>query len=50
MTSKHWTLVGGAVACLIASVHSQIAAAAPWLEPGDNRARFALQNWQTGAT
>jgi len=43
MTSKHWTLVGGAVACLIASAHSQIAAAAPWLEPGDNRARFALQ-------
>ena len=43
MTSKHWTLVGGAVACLIVSLYSSIALAAPWLEPGDNRARFALQ-------
>ena len=43
MTSKHWTLVGGAVACLITSTYSSLAAAAPWLEPGDNRARFALQ-------
>ena len=43
MTSKHWTLVGGAVACLITSAYSSTAFAAPWLEPGDNRARFALQ-------
>ncbi|MDL0431998.1 capsule assembly Wzi family protein [Marinobacter sp. TBZ242] len=43
MTLKHWTLVGGAVACLIVSAYSTIATAAPWLEPGDNRARFALQ-------
>ncbi|SOB74535.1 Capsule assembly protein Wzi [Marinobacter sp. LV10R510-11A] len=39
MTLKHWTLVGGAVACL-ASFYT---AAAPWLEPGDARARFAVQ-------
>jgi capsule assembly protein Wzi len=43
MASKHWTLVGGAVACLIAVLAPQAATAAPWLEPGDNRARFALQ-------
>ena len=47
MTSKHWALVGGAVACLIVllptSLYSAPVAAAPWLEPGDNRARFALQ-------
>ena len=43
MTSKHWTLVGGAVACLIAATYSSAAFSAPWLEPGDNRARFALQ-------
>jgi hypothetical protein len=39
MTLKHWTLVGGAVACL----NSFSIAAAPWLEPGDPRARFAVQ-------
>ncbi|WP_100641492.1 capsule assembly Wzi family protein [Marinobacter salexigens] len=39
MTLKHWALVGGAVACLI----SNFTAAAPWLEPGDARARYALQ-------
>jgi len=39
MTLKHWALVGGAVACL----SSNLAAAAPWLEPGDARARFAVQ-------
>ncbi|HET8802326.1 MAG TPA: capsule assembly Wzi family protein [Marinobacter sp.] len=39
MTSKHWALVGGAVACLF----SFSIAAAPWLEPGDPRARFAAQ-------
>ena len=39
MTLKHWALVGGAVACL----NSFSAAAAPWLEPGDPRARFAVQ-------
>lgn len=43
MTSKHWALVGGAVACLTASMHSSTAIAAPWIEPGDSRARFALQ-------
>lgn len=43
MTSKHWTLVGGAVACLTALFGASIAQAAPWLEPGDARARFALQ-------
>lgn len=39
MTLKHWALVGGAVACLI----SNLTAAAPWLEPGDARARYAVQ-------
>lgn len=39
MTSKHWALVGGAVACLT----SFTSAAAPWMEPGDSRARFAVQ-------
>ena len=39
MTLKHWALVGGAVACL----SSFSIAAAPWLEPSDPRARFAVQ-------
>src|SRR5690554_149551 len=39
MTLKHWALVGGAVACLIGN----FATAAPWLEAGDVRARFAVQ-------
>ncbi|PHQ27560.1 hypothetical protein CLH62_04195 [Marinobacter guineae] len=39
MTLKHWALVGGAVACLASFSLS----AAPWLEPGDSRARFAAQ-------
>ncbi|MBK1872203.1 capsule assembly Wzi family protein [Marinobacter sp. 1-3A] len=39
MTLKHWALVGGAVACL----SSNIATAAPWLEAGDVRARYAVQ-------
>ena len=39
MTLKHWALVGGAVACLT----SLSIAAAPWVEPGDARARFAAQ-------
>lgn len=43
MTSKRWTLVGGAVACLIAALHASALHAAPWLEPGDIRARFAVQ-------
>lgn len=43
MTLKHWTLVGGAVACLIASLHSSAVTAAPWLNPGDARARYAVQ-------
>ncbi|WP_150909727.1 capsule assembly Wzi family protein [Marinobacter halotolerans] len=43
MTSKHWTLVGGAVACLIVLTFASAATAAPWIEPGDPRARFAIQ-------
>ncbi|MDO3720334.1 capsule assembly Wzi family protein [Marinobacter sp. chi1] len=43
MPSKHWTLVGGAVACLITLTVSLTVQAAPWIEPGDARARFALQ-------
>ena len=39
MTLKHWALVGGAVACF----GSPYLLAAPWLEPGDSRARFAAQ-------
>ena len=39
MTLKHWALVGGAVACF----GSAYLSAAPWLEPGDSRARFAAQ-------
>ncbi len=39
MTLKHWALVGGAVACL----NSFSVVAAPWLESGDPRARFAAQ-------
>lgn len=39
MTSKHWALVGGAVACLI----SVASVAAPWVDPGDARARYAIQ-------
>jgi len=39
MTLKHWALVGGAVACLT----SISLTAAPWVEPGDARARFAAQ-------
>ena len=39
MSLKHWALVGGAVACL----SSASAFAAPWMEPGDARARFAVQ-------
>ncbi|SFR51307.1 Capsule assembly protein Wzi [Marinobacter daqiaonensis] len=41
MPLKHWTLVGGAVACLIG--HSAVTQAAPWLDPGDPRARHAVQ-------
>ena len=43
MPSKHWTLVGGAVACLTALSYTATTHAAPWIEPGDSRARFALQ-------
>ncbi|WP_286222945.1 hypothetical protein [Marinobacter apostichopi] len=39
MAIKHWTLVGGAVACLV----SLSISAAPWLAPGDARARFSAQ-------
>lgn len=40
MSIKHWIQVGGAVACLSLG---ELAVAAPWLEAGDVRARFALQ-------
>jgi len=43
MTSKHWALVGGAVACLSVALHSAALQAAPWMEPGDIRARHAVQ-------
>lgn len=39
MTLKHWTLVGGAVACLA----SNFANAAPWVSAGDVAARHNLQ-------
>jgi len=39
MTLKHWALVGGAVARL----SSFSGMASPWLEPGDVRARYAIQ-------
>lgn len=41
MPLKHWTLVGGAVACLMGP--SAVLQAAPWLDPGDPRARHAVQ-------
>ena len=40
MAIRHWIRVGGAVACLVLNSVSQ---AAPWIETGDVRARFALQ-------
>ncbi|MBZ2168436.1 capsule assembly Wzi family protein [Marinobacter sp. F4216] len=43
MPSKHWTLVGGAVACLIVSGYSSAPAASPWINPGDAYARFKVQ-------
>lgn len=43
MSSKHWVLVGGAVACLVIATQAPPVAASPWLEPGDPRARYALQ-------
>lgn len=43
MTSKHWALVGGAVACLITSFYSGMLIASPWVAPGDVRARYAAQ-------
>ena len=43
MTLKHWALVGGAVACLSGLVTTTATYASPWIEPGDVRARFALQ-------
>ncbi|WP_404363762.1 capsule assembly Wzi family protein [Marinobacter sp.] len=43
MSSKHWTRVGGAVACLMLFSQATFLAAAPWLEPGDPRARHAVQ-------
>jgi len=39
MSLKHWALVGGAVACL----NAFSAVAAPWVGPGDPRARFSIQ-------
>lgn len=43
MTSKHWTRVGGAVACLAAIFAAAQGQASPWFEPGDTYARFKLQ-------
>lgn len=43
MPLKHWTLVGGAVACLSTLALTAQVAAAPWVEPGDPRARYAIQ-------
>ncbi|MBZ0333198.1 capsule assembly Wzi family protein [Marinobacter sp. AL4B] len=43
MPLTHWTRVGGAVACLVGIVTSTATYASPWIEPGDARARFALQ-------
>lgn len=43
MPLTHWTRVGGAVACLIGLVTTSATYASPWIEPGDVRARFALQ-------
>ena len=43
MTSKHWALVGGAVACLTMILPAVPASASPWVEPGDAFARFKLQ-------
>ncbi|MCW8194213.1 capsule assembly Wzi family protein [Proteobacteria bacterium 005FR1] len=43
MTSIHWTLVGGAVACLTTALTTTQSHAAPWFEPGDTYARFKLQ-------
>lgn len=43
MTLKRWPLVSGLVACLILALHTPILQAAPWLEPGDIRARYAIQ-------
>ena len=40
MSIKHWVQVGGAVACLSLG---GLADAAPWLEPGNARARFSMQ-------
>lgn len=43
MTSKHWTLVGGAVACLASILEIGSASASPWVEPGDAYERFRMQ-------
>ncbi|MEP3589526.1 MAG: capsule assembly Wzi family protein [Marinobacter sp.] len=43
MPLTHWTRVGGAVACLVGLVTTTATYASPWIEPGDARARFALQ-------
>ncbi|MGO3692144.1 capsule assembly Wzi family protein [Marinobacter sp.] len=43
MPLTHWTRVGGAVACLVGIVTTTATYASPWIEPGDSRARFALQ-------
>ncbi|MCM0612649.1 capsule assembly Wzi family protein [Marinobacter sediminum] len=43
MTSKHWALVGGAVACLFSVFSASQVSASPWVEPGDAHARFKLQ-------
>ncbi|WP_166253996.1 capsule assembly Wzi family protein [Marinobacter salicampi] len=43
MSSMYWARVGGAVACLVISLQASFAYAAPWLEPGDARARHGIQ-------
>ncbi|MCL7945155.1 capsule assembly Wzi family protein [Marinobacter sp. ATCH36] len=43
MTSKHWTLVGGAVACLTGAIFSPSLYAAPWVSTGSIQERHAFQ-------
>jgi capsule assembly protein Wzi len=44
MTSKHWTLVGGAVACLIGSLLLPSGTqASPWVAAGNVHERYVLQ-------
>lgn len=43
MSLKRWARVGGAVACLIGGLYAAGVHAAPWVAPGDVRARYAVQ-------